>query len=220
MIRHTVLALIAATALVACAKSSGGKSDKDKKDGKPAAPTKAGNFQLLCGSSDTPEESTLYCVRLDTRTGDVKRILWDHIPVSQGSTKASGGPAGSYQLTCHSTHSSNASDFYCLRLNTDNGEMMLINLNKVGSLPEGVPAHTHSHAPPPDPMQVPGTQGMAPGSLGMPDPTAAPPPGPTGAAPPIPVPPTRQPPPRSPAPDKTPVVKPPPADPIAPAPPR
>lgn len=130
-------------ALVACAKSGSGESKPDAKDKKPAAAARAPAFQLVCGSSDTKDSTSLFCVRMDTRNGDVKRVAWDHIPVSQGSTKAADGAPGRYQLVCDATHSETTSDFYCLRLDTESGEMLLVQLPKVGVIPEDAARHDH-----------------------------------------------------------------------------
>ncbi len=130
-------------ALAACAKSGSGDSKPETKDKKPAAGARAPAFQLVCGSSDTKASTSLFCVRMDTRNGDVKRVAWDHIPVSQGPTKAADGPAGRYQLVCDATASETVSDFYCLRLDTESGEMLLVQLPKLGVIPEDAARHDH-----------------------------------------------------------------------------
>ena len=74
-------------------------------------------------------------MRSDTRTGDVKRVNIDKLPVSNGPTAAAPGRPGRYQLVCDATSTETRSDFYCLRLDTESGEMMLINLLKVSEIP-------------------------------------------------------------------------------------
>lgn len=100
-------------------------------------------YELICDSSDTKSKSSLFCMRHDTQTGDVKRVAIDHIPVSQGSTGTTRGPNGSYSLVCHATRTENTSNLYCVRINTQTGEMLIVALPKVGVLPDGASAHTH-----------------------------------------------------------------------------
>ncbi len=126
----------------ACTRSE--TSKPEAKGSPPAAP----NFELLCDSSDAKASSMLYCMRHDTRNGDVKRVLWDHLPATQGSTEAAVGPPGRYQLACHATRNEASSDLFCVRVNTETGEMMLINLGKTGTLPAGVPSHEHGPGQP------------------------------------------------------------------------
>jgi hypothetical protein len=97
----------------------------------------APNFQLVCDSSDVHDESTMFCIRLDTRNGDTQRLMWDRVPASQGSTKTEDRPPGRFQLACHATRNQASSDLYCLRLDTKTGEALLINLNRVSAFPEG-----------------------------------------------------------------------------------
>jgi hypothetical protein len=101
----------------------------------PASPKP--NFELDCDSSDTATKTELYCVRTDTRSGEVLRVNYLSLPASNGPTAAATtGPAGLFTTECHATYTDTRSDFYCIRLNTDNGEMMLINLQKVGVFPK------------------------------------------------------------------------------------
>ena len=95
----------------------------------------APSFELDCASSDTATASQLFCVRTDTRNGDVMRVNYDKLPVSNGPTAAAAAPAGRYTTVCDATSTDARSDFYCVRLNVDSGEMMLVNLTKVGQLP-------------------------------------------------------------------------------------
>jgi hypothetical protein len=117
----------------------------------PQASVPGANFQLVCSSTDTDQSSNLFCVRNDTRNGDVKRIAVEHLPVSAGATASAEAQPGTYSLSCHATRSKERSDLYCVRLNTSTGDLMLIALPKVEVLPEGVSSHehdgsgTHSH---------------------------------------------------------------------------
>ncbi len=102
--------------------------------GKAAAPPR---YQLHCESSDTAESSQLFCVRMDTRTGDVRRVDLDQLTRSAGPTAvAEPEPDGTFQLACDATVTDKRSDLYCLRLNTRSGELLLIGLPKVGKFPE------------------------------------------------------------------------------------
>lgn len=106
----------------------------------PAASDPAGSvalpFHLVCDSADTRESSTLFCVRLDTRDGDVRRVDLSKLPQSNGPTRAAAGPAGTYQLVCDSTNTEVQSDFRCVRLHRQTGELLLVRLPKVGVIPE------------------------------------------------------------------------------------
>ncbi len=93
------------------------------------------NYELDCASSDTATAAQLYCVRTDTRTGDILRVNHMALPASNGSTAAGNAPAGRFTTVCDATSTDTRSDFYCVRMNTESGEMLLVNLQKVGSLP-------------------------------------------------------------------------------------
>lgn len=93
------------------------------------------NYQLTCSSTDTRTGSSLFCLRHDTRTGEVHRVAIDRIPVSQGPTTAASGPPGRYDLVCDATSSELRSDLYCIRLNAETGELLLIALPKTPQFP-------------------------------------------------------------------------------------
>jgi hypothetical protein len=97
----------------------------------------APRFELDCDSSDTTTKTELFCVRSDTRSGEVLRIDKDRLPASNGPTAAAVGPPGLYTTVCDATSTDTRSDFFCIRLNTDTGELMMINLQKVGVFPSG-----------------------------------------------------------------------------------
>lgn len=101
-------------------------------DGQPAAPAR---YELRCNSSNTKQQSQLFCVRHDTTTGDVKRVNIERLPRSSGPTAAASGPEGTYQLVCEATSTETRSDFYCVRLNRKTGELLMVALPKVGAVP-------------------------------------------------------------------------------------
>lgn len=93
-------------------------------------------FQLVCDSSDTSTSSTLFCMRIDTRTGDVRTVDLAKLPTSNGPTASAPGPAGTYDLVCDSTDTATHSEFRCVRFSRQTGEAMIIKLPKVGIIPE------------------------------------------------------------------------------------
>ena len=146
-----VSALAGCTSLSACSKPSSRQSDK-----KP-------NFELVCDSTDTRDSATLFCIRHDTRDGDVQQVAVNALPRSKEATATEVGQPGSYTLRCQATRTAELSDLFCVRLNTQTGDMLLIALPKIGIVPVGaelVPmvteagaaAHEHgpeTHTPPP-----------------------------------------------------------------------
>jgi hypothetical protein len=101
--------------------------------GSSAAPGSAARYELVCDSSDTRETSTLFCVRMDTSTGDAKRVDLGKVTKTSGSTMGPDKGAGSYQLVCDSTSTETQAEFHCLRLNRFSGEVVLISLPQVES---------------------------------------------------------------------------------------
>lgn len=93
------------------------------------------HYELDCASSDTATAAQLYCVRTDTRTGDILRVNHMALPASNGSTAAGNAPAGRFTTVCDATSTDTRSDFYCIRMNTDTGELLLVNLQKADVLP-------------------------------------------------------------------------------------
>ena len=93
------------------------------------------SFRLDCAASDTDTAAQVYCVRTDTRSGDVKRVNIYELPVSNGPTASAAGRPGLYQTVCAATSTPQRSDFFCVRLNVDTGDLLLVNLTKVGQLP-------------------------------------------------------------------------------------
>ena len=61
------------------------------------------------------------------------------LPVSNGPTASAVEAPGTYTTACAATSMPNRADFFCVRLNTRTGDMLMINLPKVGTLPAGQP---------------------------------------------------------------------------------
>ena len=101
------------------------------------ATTAAPNFELACKSSNTATAAELFCIRTDTRSGDVVRVKHLSLPTSNGPTgTGAAGRPGLFTTACEPTSTDTRSDLYCIRLNTETGEMLLVNLQKVGVIPD------------------------------------------------------------------------------------
>jgi len=113
--------------------------DKPAPAQQPPPPTQGDppRFELVCDSSDTTTQSSIFCMRHDTQTGDVKLVDIDQIPKSSGSIATANKYPGTFTLTCHATRTETESNLYCIRLNVQTGEMLLVALPKLGVLPEG-----------------------------------------------------------------------------------
>jgi len=129
MVRLLTVSVLAAIVVVAAC-----RSEKSTSSGGAAAGD--GAFQLDCEGSATNTSGQIYCVRTDTRSGDVLKIDMAKLPISNGPTGAAAGPAGRYDTKCVAINMAERSDFACVRLNTESGELMLVNLQKVDSLPK------------------------------------------------------------------------------------
>ena len=129
MVRLLTVSVLAAIVVVAAC-----RSEKSTSSGGAAAGD--GAFQLDCEGSATNTSGQIYCVRTDTRSGDVLKIDMAKLPISNGPTGAAAGPAGRYDTKCVAINMAERSDFACVRLNTESGELMLVNLQKVESLPK------------------------------------------------------------------------------------
>ena len=103
----------------------------------PSQPNAAGApaFALACASTDTPVESTLHCVRTDTRNGDVRLIDLDRVPITSGSSRAGEEESGTYQTVCDATTTSQTSDLRCVRLHTRTGEVVVLALAELPRWP-------------------------------------------------------------------------------------
>lgn len=97
--------------------------------------TSAANYELDCAPANTATASQLNCVRTDTRTGEILVIDYMKLPVSNGPTVTGTGPAGRFTTSCNSTSTEKRADFYCIRMNTETGELLLVNLQKVSVFP-------------------------------------------------------------------------------------
>jgi hypothetical protein len=113
--------------LAACSGHSAGGAS-------PACPPPA-NYELDCASTNTPTASQLNCVRTDTRTGEILVVDYMRLPISNGPTATGAAPAGRFMTACASTATEKRADFYCIRMNTETGELLLVNLQKVNVFP-------------------------------------------------------------------------------------
>lgn len=128
--RTIAVAAVAAVAAALLAAACGRDAPR------PAAAHEAPPYELVCDSSDTTQSSTLFCMRIDTRTGDVRTVDLAKLPTSNGPTASPAGPSGTYDLVCDSTDTATHSEFRCLRFNRQTGEAMIVKLPKVGIVPE------------------------------------------------------------------------------------
>lgn len=104
--------------------------------GRPAAgASPAANYELDCAATNTPTASQLNCVRTDTRTGDILVVDYMRLPISNGPTATDAAPAGRFTTACDATAMEKRADFYCIRMNTETGELLLVNLQKVSVFP-------------------------------------------------------------------------------------
>jgi hypothetical protein len=95
----------------------------------------AASYELDCAAANTTNAAQLQCVRTDTRTGDVAVIDYLRLPVSSGPTATGDAPAGRFTTSCSAPSTDKRADFYCIRMNTDTGELLLINLQKASVFP-------------------------------------------------------------------------------------
>ena len=106
-----------------------------ERGGSSAPSTPPANFELDCAASNTATAAQVNCVRTDTRSGDVVVLDYMRLPVSAGSTATGAAVAGRFTTACAATSTDQKADFYCIRLNTETGEALLVNLQKVNVLP-------------------------------------------------------------------------------------
>jgi hypothetical protein len=97
--------------------------------------TSAANYELDCAAANTATASQLNCVRTDTRTGEVLVVDYMKLPVSNGPTATGAASVGRFTTSCNSTSTEKRADFYCIRMNTETGELLLVNLQKVSVFP-------------------------------------------------------------------------------------
>ncbi len=132
MVRPVGLVASVALGLGACTGGGSGSSA----GGPGAARAEAAAFELDCEGSATDTSGQVYCVRTDTRTGDVLKVDMSKLAISNGPVGAAAGPPGRYVTECVAVNMAERSDFACVRLNTESGELLLVNLQKVESTPK------------------------------------------------------------------------------------
>jgi hypothetical protein len=93
-------------------------------------------FALTCDSADTSTQSTLFCVRTDTRNGDAVVLDLAHVPLTTGDSKVADGPSGTFQTVCDSTNTAQKADFRCLRLDTRTGDVVMLRLAELPRWPK------------------------------------------------------------------------------------
>jgi hypothetical protein len=92
-------------------------------------------FALTCDSADTAQQSALFCVRTDTRDGDVMVVDLDRLPITAGAARAGAEASGTYQTVCDSTSTPAQADFRCVRLHRVSGELVLLRLSELPHWP-------------------------------------------------------------------------------------
>jgi hypothetical protein len=95
----------------------------------------AARFHLQCRSSNTASAAEIHCVRTDTASGSILKVEIFKLPVSQGPTDTAAVRAGRFQTECAAASTASKSEFYCVRLDTETGELMLVNLQKIPPFP-------------------------------------------------------------------------------------
>ena len=95
----------------------------------------AANYELDCGAANTATAAQLHCIRTDTRSGEVVVVNYLKLPVSNGSTATGPAPAGRFTTSCSAPSTEKQADFYCIRMNTETGELLLINLQRANVVP-------------------------------------------------------------------------------------
>lgn len=92
-------------------------------------------YDMSCDSTQTNRQATLFCVRIDTRNGETHLLRLAKLPSTNGPTKTREKKSGSYKLVCRATSTPAKSDFSCIRLDRESGEVMVISLPKIPTLP-------------------------------------------------------------------------------------
>src|SRR5262249_4137609 len=101
----------------------------------PAANSPAANYELGCTAANTATTAQMHCFRTDTRSGDVVVVDYLKLPVSNGPTGAGIAPAGRFTTACGAPSTEKRADVYCIRMNTETGELLLVNLQKANVFP-------------------------------------------------------------------------------------
>ncbi len=125
-------ALLVLASAVGCAKD---RRQPDNNSAQKAHELPPANFQLVCESVDTHTQSIEFCLRIDTRNGNIVRVDATKIPRSNGPTKTADRAAGTYQLVCDATNTATKSDLSCLRINRVTGDLLLVTLPKIPQFP-------------------------------------------------------------------------------------
>jgi hypothetical protein len=92
-------------------------------------------YQLACDGANTPQQATLFCIRLDSRSGEALVIDLDKLPVTAGASRALDEADATYRIECASTATAQRSDFRCLRLHTRTGEVVMLRLSELPHWP-------------------------------------------------------------------------------------
>ncbi len=93
------------------------------------------NFELTCAAPSTANSAQMQCVRTDTRTGEIVVVDYMRLPTSNGPTATGGASQGRFDTACAAPSTAVRGEFLCVRLNTETGEMLLINLTKATVYP-------------------------------------------------------------------------------------
>jgi hypothetical protein len=103
-----------------------------ERGGNGAAPPR---FAIACDSADTSDKSTLFCVRTDSKNGDVSVVDLDRLPITSGAARAADERDGTYQTVCDSTVTPQKSDFRCVRIHTGTGDVVMLRLSELPRWP-------------------------------------------------------------------------------------
>lgn len=93
-------------------------------------------YELVCESTNTATQTAIFCLRHDTRTGDVVRLDLDKLPTSNGPTAGPEEASDTYRLICQSAATDTRADLYCVRLHRRTGDVLVVNLPKTKLIPE------------------------------------------------------------------------------------
>ena len=93
------------------------------------------NYELDCAAANTATSAQLHCFRTDTRSGDVVVVDYLKLPVSNGPTGAGTAPVGRFTTACGAPSTEKRADVYCIRMNTETGELLLVNLQRASVFP-------------------------------------------------------------------------------------
>ncbi len=120
---RTSIAALSVLATAACA-------NRSAPGGAPPA-----RYHITCDSADTAEQSTLFCIRSDSRNGDAMVVDLDRLPITSGASRAADETDGTYETVCDSTVTPQKSDFRCVRLHTRTGDIVMLRLSELPHWP-------------------------------------------------------------------------------------